>query len=210
VATTYHPQTNGQTETSNRQLKSILNKTIEKGDKDWPNKLDEALWAYRTTSKAPIGMTLCQFVYGKACHLPVELEHKVYWTIKEMNLDLVVARRSQEGECWLELPWTTRSGVVQRGRCGSSGRGGWAHVCTASLLFCLEEDGVSPSYGRGVGRPKIYKSIYATLLRLVLDVISSILRVWDHLRNTVADSLIIDRDSLITTFIVGNIFLPSM
>jgi hypothetical protein len=62
----------------------------------------------------------------------------------------------------------------------------------------------------GVGRPKIYKSIYGILLQLVLDVISSILRVWDHLRNTVADSLITDRDSLITTFTVANIFLASM
>jgi hypothetical protein len=64
------------------QLKSILNKTIEKGGKDWSKKLDEALWAYRTAFKTPIGMTLDQFVYGKACHLPVELEHKAYWAIK--------------------------------------------------------------------------------------------------------------------------------
>jgi transposase InsO family protein len=57
ISTAYHPQTNGQAETSNRQLKSILNKTIEKGGKDWSKKLDEALWAYRTTFKTPIGMT---------------------------------------------------------------------------------------------------------------------------------------------------------
>jgi hypothetical protein len=73
-----HPQTNGQAETSNRQLKSILNKTIDKGGKDWSKKLDGALWAYRTAFKTPIGMTPYQFVYGKACHLPVELEHKAY------------------------------------------------------------------------------------------------------------------------------------
>jgi transposase InsO family protein len=76
VSTAYHPQTNGQAETSNRQLKSTLNKTIEKGGKDWSKKLDGALWAYRTTFKTSIGMTPYQFVYGKTCHLPVELENK--------------------------------------------------------------------------------------------------------------------------------------
>jgi hypothetical protein len=87
--------------TSNRQLKSILNKTIEKGGKDWSKKLDGALWVYRTAFKTPIGMTPYQFVHGKACHLPVELEYKAYWAIKEMNLDLdaaVVKRRIQISE----------------------------------------------------------------------------------------------------------------
>jgi hypothetical protein len=92
VATAYHPQTNGQAETSNKQLKSILNKTVEKGGIYWSKKLDEALWAYRTAHKTPIGMTPYQFVYGKSCHLPLGLEHKAYWAIKEMNLDVDVAR----------------------------------------------------------------------------------------------------------------------
>jgi transposase InsO family protein len=101
VSTTYHRQTNGQAETSNRQLKSILNKTIEKGGKDWSKKLDGALWAYRTAFKTLIGMTPYQFVYRKVCHLPVELEHKAYWAIKEMDLDFdaaVVKRRIQISE----------------------------------------------------------------------------------------------------------------
>jgi hypothetical protein len=94
----YHPQINGQAKTSNRKLKSILNKTIEKGGKDWSKKLDGALWAYQTAFKTLIGMTPYQFVYGKACHLLVELKHKAYWAIKEMNLDLdaaVVKQRIQ-------------------------------------------------------------------------------------------------------------------
>jgi hypothetical protein len=89
------------TETSNRQLKSIHNKTIEKGSKDWSKELDGALWAYRTVFKTPIGMTPYQFVCGKTCHLLVELEHNAYWVIKEMNLDLdaaVVKRRIQISE----------------------------------------------------------------------------------------------------------------
>jgi hypothetical protein len=101
VSMAYHPQTNGQAKTSNRQLKSILNKTVEKGGKDWSKKLDGALWAYRTAFKTPIGMTPYQFIYGKACHLPVELEHKAYWAIKEMNLNLdaaVIKRRIQISE----------------------------------------------------------------------------------------------------------------
>jgi transposase InsO family protein len=91
ISTAYHPQTNGQAETSNRPLKSILNKTIEKGGKYWSKKLDGALWAYRTAFKTLIVMTPYQFVYGKACHLTVELEHKAYWAIKDMNLDLDAA-----------------------------------------------------------------------------------------------------------------------
>jgi hypothetical protein len=78
VATTYHPQTNGQAETSNRQLKSILKKTVEKGGNDWSKKFDRALWAYRTAHKTPIGMTPYQFGYGKSCHFHLELEHKAY------------------------------------------------------------------------------------------------------------------------------------
>jgi hypothetical protein len=70
-------------------------KTVTKGGKDWSKKLDEALWAYRTTHKAPLGITPYQFVYGKTCHLLVELEHKAYWAIKEMNLDIDAAQIKQ-------------------------------------------------------------------------------------------------------------------
>jgi hypothetical protein len=89
------------TDKQKHRIGNILNKTLEKGDKDWSKKLDGALWAYRTAFKTQIGMTPYKFVYGKACHLPVELEHKAYWAIKEMNLDLhaaVVKRRIQISE----------------------------------------------------------------------------------------------------------------
>jgi hypothetical protein len=60
--------------------------------KDWSKKLDEALWAYWTAHKTPIGMTPYEFIYGKSCHLPLELEHKEYLAIKEMNLDVDATR----------------------------------------------------------------------------------------------------------------------
>ena len=87
ITTPYQPQTSGQVEVSNRQIKSILEKTVSTSRKDWSSKLDDALWAYRTTYKTPIGMTPFKIIYGKSCHLSVELEHKAYWAIRNLNLD---------------------------------------------------------------------------------------------------------------------------
>ena len=84
----YNPQTSGQVEISNYEIKTILEKMVARSWKDWADKLDDALWVYRTAFKTPIGTTPFTLIYGKPCHLPVELEHSTYWAIKHFNFDL--------------------------------------------------------------------------------------------------------------------------
>ncbi|GJX11547.1 reverse transcriptase domain-containing protein, partial [Tanacetum coccineum] len=91
LSTAYHPQTSGQVEVSNRGLKRILERTVGENRASWSDKLDDALWAFRTAYKTPIGCTPYKLIYGKACHLPIELEHKAYWALKHENFDIKTA-----------------------------------------------------------------------------------------------------------------------
>nr|GEZ79921.1 reverse transcriptase domain-containing protein [Tanacetum cinerariifolium] len=92
----------GQVEVSNRGLKRILERTIGENRASWSDKLDDALWAFRTSYKTPIGCTPYKLVYGKAGHLPIEFEHKAYWALKQANFDLTVAGDHRKIQ-WNEL-----------------------------------------------------------------------------------------------------------
>nr|GFB04996.1 reverse transcriptase domain-containing protein [Tanacetum cinerariifolium] len=91
LSTTYHPQTSGQVKVTNRGLKRILERTVGENHALWSDKLEDALWAFQTTFKTFVGCTPYRLVYGKACHLPLELEHKAYWALKHVNFDLKIA-----------------------------------------------------------------------------------------------------------------------
>ena len=88
ISTPYHPETNGQAEISNKEIKRILEKIVQPIKKDWSNRLEDALWAHRTAYKAPIRMSPYRVVFGKPCHLPVEIEHRAYWVVKSCNFSL--------------------------------------------------------------------------------------------------------------------------
>nr|GFB50188.1 reverse transcriptase domain-containing protein [Tanacetum cinerariifolium] len=87
----YHPQISGQVEVTNRGLKRILERTVGENRASWSDKLEDVLWAFCTAFKTSIGCTPYRLFYGKACHLPLELEHKAYWALKHINFDLKTA-----------------------------------------------------------------------------------------------------------------------
>nr|GFA05670.1 reverse transcriptase domain-containing protein [Tanacetum cinerariifolium] len=96
LSTAYHPQTSGHVEVNNRVLKRILERTVRENRSLWSDKLDDALWAFRTAVKTRVGCTPYRLVYGKACHLPLELERKEFWALKHANFDLKTASDHQK------------------------------------------------------------------------------------------------------------------
>nr|GEZ02038.1 reverse transcriptase domain-containing protein [Tanacetum cinerariifolium] len=79
LSTAYHPQTSEQVEVTNYGLKRILERTVGENRALWSDKLEDALWAFRTAFKIFVGCTPYRLVYENACHLPLELEHKAFW-----------------------------------------------------------------------------------------------------------------------------------
>nr|GFB73030.1 reverse transcriptase domain-containing protein [Tanacetum cinerariifolium] len=65
--------------------------TVGENGASWSDKLEDALWAFRTAFKTLVGCTPYRLVYEKACHLPLELEHKAYWALKHANFDIKIA-----------------------------------------------------------------------------------------------------------------------
>nr|GFB06711.1 reverse transcriptase domain-containing protein [Tanacetum cinerariifolium] len=79
-------RTSGQVEVTNHGLKRILERTVGENRALWSDKLEDALLAFRTAYKTSIGCTPYRLVYGKACHLPYEIEHKAYWALNNFDL----------------------------------------------------------------------------------------------------------------------------
>nr|GEW13390.1 reverse transcriptase domain-containing protein [Tanacetum cinerariifolium] len=74
IATACHPQTSRQMEVSNQGLKRILERTVGENCASLSDKLEDALWTFRTAFKTPIGCTPYKLVYRKLCHLPRKLK----------------------------------------------------------------------------------------------------------------------------------------
>nr|GEX40978.1 reverse transcriptase domain-containing protein [Tanacetum cinerariifolium] len=91
LSTAYHRQTSGQVKVTNRGLKRILERTVGENRALWSDKLEDALWAFRTAFKTPVGCIPYRLVFGKACHLPLKLEHKAFWALKHVNFNLKTA-----------------------------------------------------------------------------------------------------------------------
>ncbi|GJY39679.1 reverse transcriptase domain-containing protein [Tanacetum coccineum] len=81
----------------NSQMEKAL--SVRYNPKDWSEKLNDALWAFRNAYKTPTRCTPFRMVYGKACHLPVEIKHKAYWALKQCNMDLTAAAKN----CFMKL-----------------------------------------------------------------------------------------------------------
>ncbi|RVW12866.1 hypothetical protein CK203_105709 [Vitis vinifera] len=88
VATPYHPQTFGQVELPNWEIKNILMKVVNTSRRDWSVRLHDSLWAYRTNLQDHSWNVSLSPSLWQSVHLPVEVQYKAWWTIKTLNMDL--------------------------------------------------------------------------------------------------------------------------
>ncbi|RDY04485.1 gag-pol, partial [Mucuna pruriens] len=100
IATAYHPQTNSQAEVFNKGIKKTLQKMTNPSRKEWSRLLEDTLWAHRTAYRTSLGMCPYQIVFGKACHLPVEIEHRAYWVLRK---EFEVSHKVLLFNSWLKL-----------------------------------------------------------------------------------------------------------
>jgi transposase InsO family protein len=89
----YHPQANGQVESTNKVLETILTKTVQLHHRDWADRLPEALWAYRTTWRNTTGHTPYELVYEKQVLLPIEFQVRTFRIVAQLGLDLDEAQK---------------------------------------------------------------------------------------------------------------------
>nr|GEW85562.1 reverse transcriptase domain-containing protein [Tanacetum cinerariifolium] len=97
----------------------IPRRTVGENRASWSGKLDDALWAFRTAFKTSIGCTPYKLLYGKSCHLPIELEHRAYWALKHVNFDLKTAgdhRKLQLNELSKLRDQTYKNSVIYKER----------------------------------------------------------------------------------------------
>eukprot|EP00253_Pinus_taeda_P010386 PITA_10386 len=94
-STPYHPQANGQVESTNKFLENIMTKTVQLNRRDWYEKLKDALWAYRITWKNTTGFSPYQLVYGKEALLPIEFQIQTYRLAVELGLDLTETQQQR-------------------------------------------------------------------------------------------------------------------
>nr|GEY17262.1 hypothetical protein [Tanacetum cinerariifolium] len=76
-------------------IKRTLERSVGYNPKGWSEKLNDALWGFRAAYKTSTRCTPFRLVYGRACHLPVEIEHKAQWALKQCNMDLTLASKSR-------------------------------------------------------------------------------------------------------------------
>lgn len=89
LATAYHLLTSGQAKVSNCEIKSIIEKMVGSIRKDFSLHLEDVLWAYSLAYEMTIGMSSYRLVFGKPCHLSIDVEHKVFWVVMQCNMNFV-------------------------------------------------------------------------------------------------------------------------